>query len=96
MTPGLFVVEGNDPSELTQGLQALSAHLKNAPGRDDPLSSSGKKDPILEPMARSWYFKNRSDANKNSRCVLWAGVDRNSKHRSKRRKPPYRPKRDRT
>jgi PfaB family protein len=68
MAPGLFVVEGNDKNELIEGLRTLSAHLKDAPGRDDPLSSSGKKDPAIdekiEPLARSWYLKNRSDSDK--------------------------------
>ncbi|MGB6010146.1 MAG: beta-ketoacyl synthase N-terminal-like domain-containing protein, partial [Desulfobacterales bacterium] len=68
MAPGLFVVEGNSKKELIEGLRALSAHLKDAPDRDDPLSSSEKKDPAIdekiEPLASSWYLKNRLDSDK--------------------------------
>ncbi len=68
MAPGLFVVEGNSKKELIEGLHALSAHLKDAPDRDDPLSSSEKKDPAIdekiEPLACSWYLKNRLDSDK--------------------------------
>ena len=60
MAPGLFVVEGNDQNELIEGLRALSAHLKDAPNRDDPAPYSEKKDPAMdekiEPLARSWYL----------------------------------------
>jgi len=68
MAPGLFVVEGNSKNELIQGLQALSAHLKDTPSQDDPLSSSEKKDPAvgetIEPLARSWHLKNRLNSDK--------------------------------
>ncbi len=73
MTPGLFVVEGNDPNDLTEGLQALSTHLKNAPSQDDPLSSSGEKDPAMEPLARSWYLKNRLDSDKKFAVSIVGG-----------------------
>ncbi len=77
MTPGLFVVEGNGKNELIEGLRALSAHLKDAPGRDDPLSSSEKKDLTMdekiEPLARSWYLKNRLDSDKKFAVSIVGG-----------------------
>ncbi len=67
-TSGLFVVEGDSKKELTKGLYALSVHLKDAPDRDGPSSSSEKKDPAMnekiEPLARSWHLKNRLDSDK--------------------------------
>jgi len=63
MGPGLFVVEGDTKNALIEGLEALHIHIKDTRSRPYPVSVSGKigltTDPEIEPMARSWYLKNR-------------------------------------
>ena len=48
--PGLFVVEGNNENELLEGLSALKLHMKNSQYRTGPS---------MEPLAQSWFRKNR-------------------------------------
>jgi len=50
MKPGLFVVEGHSENALLEGLSSLLVHMKHS--RD----TAG---PSMEPLARSWFRKNR-------------------------------------
>ncbi len=55
MKPGLFVVEGNTKNELLEGLSALNLHMKHS---QDTAGLS------MEPLARSWFLKNKLDSDK--------------------------------
>jgi PfaB family protein len=56
MKPGLFVVEGNTKNELLEGLSALRLHMKQS------QDSAGLP---MEPLARSWFLKNKLDSDKS-------------------------------
>jgi len=63
--PGLFVVEGNSEDEVLEGLNALRIHIQHSSGpsafpRTNDLISREK----MEPLARSWYLKNRLNPEK--------------------------------
>jgi len=53
--PGLFVIEGNSENELLKGLSALKLHMKH---------SQDKAGLPMEPLARSWFLKNKLDSDK--------------------------------
>nr|MBC8361352.1 type I polyketide synthase [Candidatus Desulfatibia profunda] len=61
-SPGLFVVEGNDRSDLIAGLEALNRHL-------DGFS----QDEAIEAAALSWHLKNRLNPDKMYAVSLVAG-----------------------
>ncbi|MGD9234539.1 MAG: beta-ketoacyl synthase N-terminal-like domain-containing protein, partial [Desulfobacterales bacterium] len=64
MKPGLFVVEGSTENELTEGLSALKRHVTHS---QDTAARS------MEPLARSWFRKNRLVQDKKMTVSIVAG-----------------------
>ena len=55
MKPGLFVIEGSSENELIEGLSSLLLHMKHS------QETAGRS---MEPLARSWFRKNKLDPDK--------------------------------
>ncbi|MGA9177599.1 MAG: beta-ketoacyl synthase N-terminal-like domain-containing protein [Desulfobacterales bacterium] len=64
MKPGLFVVEGSSENELIEGLSLLKRHMTHS---QDTAARS------MEPLARSWFRKNRLVQDKKLAVSIVAG-----------------------